>query len=295
MSGARLIDGKAIAADVIARVTIDAAALLESTGTIPGLAVIIVGMDPASQVYVASKARIAEACGFRSLQHTLPESTSQSALSRLVQALNADPTIHGILIQLPLPRHLNTLQIIGLMLPEKDVDGLNEINAGRVALGDVERAFVPCTPAGSMVLIRSVMSDLRGLKAVVMGRSNLVGKPISSLLLAADCTVTVAHSQTVDLAEVCRQADVLVAAVGRPEIVKGDWIKPGAIVIDVGISRIPAEGINTRLVGDVAYAEAAMRASAITPVPGGVGPMTIAMLMNNTLLSAQRASAVLNK
>ena len=293
MSQATIIDGKAAAAAVIDTVKAGAAALEARTGVRPGLAVVIVGEDPASQVYVASKGRMAEACGFKSVKHALPADTAQAELAALVASLNADPTIHGILLQLPLPKPLDPLPIIAAIAPEKDVDGLNEVNAGRVALGDFGRAFVPCTPAGSMVLIRSAMPDLRGRHAVVVGRSNLVGKPIAALLLAADCTVTIAHSRTRDLPALCRTADVLVAAVGRPEMVKADWVKPGAVVIDVGINRVPApekgEG-KTRLVGDVDLDGARASAAAVTPVPGGVGPMTIAMLMENTLVAATRAA-----
>ena len=253
----------------------------------------IVGEDPASQVYVASKGRMAESCGFKSVTHRLPADTAAADLLSLVAALNADATIHGILLQLPLPKPLDPLPAIRAIAPEKDVDGLNEANAGRVALGDFARGFVPCTPAGAMVLIRSVVPDLAGRQAVVLGRSNLVGKPVAALLLAADCTVTVAHSRSQDLPGLCRTADILVAAVGRPGIVTGDWIKPGAIVIDVGINRVPdpakGEG-GTRLVGDVDPDGALAVASALTPVPGGVGPMTIAMLMENTLVAARRTA-----
>ncbi len=293
MAQATIIDGKAAAAAVTETVTAGATALAARTGVKPGLAVVIVGEDPASQVYVASKGRMAESCGFKSVTHALPADTAQADLLALVASLNADPTIHGILLQLPLPKPLDPLPVIATIAPEKDVDGLNEVNAGRVALGDFGRAFVPCTPAGSMVLIRSALPDLRGRHAVVIGRSNLVGKPIAALLLAADCTVTIAHSRTADLPALCRTADVLVAAVGRPEMVKADWIKPGAVVIDVGINRVPApekgEG-KTRLVGDVDLAAARAVAAAVTPVPGGVGPMTIAMLMENTLVAATRAA-----
>ncbi len=293
MAQATIIDGKAAAAAVIETVKAGAAALAARTGVRPGLAVVIVGEDPASQVYVASKGRMAESCGFTSVTHALPADTAQADLLALVASLNADPTIHGILLQLPLPKPLDPLPIIATIAPEKDVDGLNEVNAGRVALGDIGRAFVPCTPAGAMVLIRSAVPDLRGRHAVVIGRSNLVGKPIAALLLAADCTVTMAHSRTRDLAALCRGADVLVAAVGRPEMVKAEWVKPGAVVIDVGINRVPApdKGENkTRLVGDVDLAGARGVAAAVTPVPGGVGPMTIAMLMENTLVAATRAA-----
>ena len=291
---ATVIDGRLAAAAVIEAVKAGAAALETRTGVKPGLAVVIVGEDPASQVYVASKGRMAESCGFKSVTHRLPADTAETDLIALVAALNADPTIHGILLQLPLPKPLDPLPVIRTIAPEKDVDGLNEANAGRVALGDFGRAFVPCTPAGAMLLIRSVVPDLAGKHAVVIGRSNLVGKPVAALLLAADCTVTMAHSRTGDLPGLCRSADVLVAAVGRPEMVKADWIKPGAVVIDVGINRVPApdkgEG-KTRLVGDVDGSGASAVASALTPVPGGVGPMTIAMLMENTLVAATRFAA----
>ncbi len=293
MTSSTIIDGKVAAETVIAGVKTRSAALQARSGVRPGLAVVIVGEDPASQVYVGSKGRMAENCGFHSIQHALPADTSEADLLALVADLNADPAIHGILLQLPLPAPLDPLPIIRTIAPEKDVDGLNEVNAGRVALGDFSRAFVPCTPAGAMVLLRSVMPVLRGKQAVVIGRSNLVGKPIAALLLAADCTVTMAHSRTLDLPALCRSADVLVAAVGRPEMVKADWIKPGAVVIDVGINRVPAPDKGdgkTRLVGDVDYAGAMEVAAAVTPVPGGVGPMTIAMLMENTLTAATRAA-----
>ena len=290
---ATVIDGKLAAAAVIEGVKAGAAALVARSGVRPGLAVVIVGEDAASQVYVASKGRMAESCGFKSVTHRLPADTAEADLLALVASLNADPTIHGILLQLPLPKPLDPLPVIRTIAPEKDVDGLNEVNAGRVALGDFGRAFVPCTPAGAMVLIRSAVPDLAGRHAVVIGRSNLVGKPVAALLLAADCTVTVAHSRTIDLAGLCRSADILVAAVGRPEMVKGDWVKPGAVVIDVGINRVVApdkgEG-KTRLVGDIDFAAVAGTAAAVTPVPGGVGPMTIAMLMENTLVAATRAA-----
>lgn len=293
MTTSTTIDGKAAAEAVIADVKRGAAALAGRSGVTPGLAVVIVGEDPASQVYVASKGRMAESCGFKSVKHALPADIGEADLLALIADLNADPTIHGILLQLPLPKPLDPLPVIRTIAPEKDVDGLNEVNAGRVALGDFGRAFVPCTPAGAMVLLRSALPDLAGRHAVVVGRSNLVGKPIAALLLAADCTVTMAHSRSVDLPALCRTADVLVAAVGRPAMVKADWIKPGAVVIDVGINRVPApergEG-KTRLVGDVDAAGASGVASAVTPVPGGVGPMTIAMLMQNTLTAATRAA-----
>jgi methylenetetrahydrofolate dehydrogenase (NADP+)/methenyltetrahydrofolate cyclohydrolase len=289
-----IIDGKAVGEEVVARVTALTADLVNSGARQPGLAVVIVGEDPASQVYVASKSRKAKECGFHSLQHTLPADTSEAALLGIIADLNADPAINGILVQLPLPAHVDSGRVIQAIAPEKDVDGFHFINVGKLGTGELETAFVPCTPAGSMLLIERVRGkDLSGLNAVVVGRSNIVGKPMANLLLAANCTVTIAHSRTKDLPALARTADILVAAVGRPEMVKGDWVKPGATVIDVGINRIAAldkgEG-KTRLVGDVAYAEAAGIAGAITPVPGGVGPMTIAMLMANTVTSAYLAA-----
>ncbi|MHA6641095.1 bifunctional methylenetetrahydrofolate dehydrogenase/methenyltetrahydrofolate cyclohydrolase [Mesorhizobium sp. A623] len=293
---AELIDGKSVAADVVSKVTAMTAELVGKHGTQPGLAVVIVGEDPASQVYVASKSRTAKACGFLSVQHTLPADTAEVELLSIIGDLNADAAIHGILVQLPLPAHIDAGKVIQAIAPEKDVDGFHFINVGKVGTGELETAFVPCTPAGSMLLIERVRGkDLSGLNAVVLGRSNIVGKPMASLLLAANCTVTIAHSRTRDLPALARTADILVAAVGRPEMVKGDWVKPGATVIDVGINRIAApqkgEG-KTRLVGDVAFAEADKVAGAITPVPGGVGPMTIAMLMANTLVSAYLATGL---
>ncbi|MCQ8784285.1 bifunctional methylenetetrahydrofolate dehydrogenase/methenyltetrahydrofolate cyclohydrolase FolD [Mangrovibrevibacter kandeliae] len=288
------IDGKAVSTAVLDEVTQAARALEAETGVRPGLAVVLVGEDPASQVYVGSKGRTAEACGFHSVTHRLPAETLEADLLALIGQLNADPAIHGILQQLPLPGHLDPQRVVAAIDPDKDVDGLTVVNAGRLASGALADAFVPCTPAGCMVLLRRVMGDdLSGRTAVVLGRSNLVGKPMAHLLLAANATVTMAHSRTADLPAVCRAADILVAAVGRPEMVQADWIKPGAVVIDVGINRVdaPERGNGkTRLVGDVAYAAAAEVASAITPVPGGVGPMTIAMLMANTVKAACRAT-----
>ncbi|WP_116002641.1 bifunctional methylenetetrahydrofolate dehydrogenase/methenyltetrahydrofolate cyclohydrolase FolD [Consotaella salsifontis] len=290
------IDGKAAAASVVERVKVEAARLSEASGVRPGLAVILVGEDAASQVYVANKGKMAESCGFRSLTHRLPAETSEADLIALIEKLNADPAIHGILQQLPLPGPLDARRVIAAITPEKDVDGLTVINAGRLASDVLDEVLLPCTPAGAMLLVRQTLGDdLSGKSAVVVGRSQLVGKPMARLLLAANATVTVAHSRTADLAAVCRSADILVAAVGRPQMIRGDWVKDGAVVIDVGINRVPApekgEG-KTRLVGDVAYEEALEHAGAITPVPGGVGPMTIAMLMANTVIAAYRAAGL---
>ncbi|MEI9405862.1 bifunctional methylenetetrahydrofolate dehydrogenase/methenyltetrahydrofolate cyclohydrolase FolD [Mesorhizobium argentiipisi] len=291
-----VIDGKRVAEDVVSKVKALTSELSAKGATKPGLAVVIVGEDPASQVYVASKSRTAKECGFHSLQHTLPADTTEEQLLKIIGDLNADSSIHGILVQLPLPGHIDAGKVIQTIAPEKDVDGFHFINVGKLGTGELDTAFVPCTPAGSMLLIERVRGkNLSGLSAVVVGRSNIVGKPMANLLLAANCTVTIAHSRTRDLPALARTADILVAAVGRPEMVKGDWVKPGATVIDVGINRIPApekgEG-KSRLVGDVAYAEAAKAAGAITPVPGGVGPMTIAMLMANTVASAYLAAGL---
>ena len=289
-----VIDGKEAAASVIAAVTEATASLERETGLKPGLAVVIVGNDPASHAYVSSKSKMAKQCGFNSIQHSLAEDTTQEELEELVAGLNADPAIHGILVQLPLPKHLKAEPVILSISPEKDVDGLHVVNAGKIATGDLETGLISCTPAGAMLLVNRIHGrDLSGLNAVVIGRSNLFGKPMGLLLLAANATVTMAHSKTRDLASVCRNADILVAAVGRPQMVKADWVKPGATVIDVGINRVPApdkgEG-KSRLVGDVSYVDAAEIAGAITPVPGGVGPMTIAMLMANTAIAAYRAA-----
>ncbi|TQO77704.1 bifunctional methylenetetrahydrofolate dehydrogenase/methenyltetrahydrofolate cyclohydrolase FolD [Rhizobium rhizogenes] len=289
-----VIDGKQVAASVIEAVKTATSALERDTGTKAGLAVVIVGDDPASHSYVSSKSRMAKECGFKSIQHTLPAETTQEELAKLVQSLNEDPSIHGILVQLPLPKHLNSEPIIQSIRPEKDVDGLHVVNAGKLATGDLATGLISCTPAGAMLLVRRIHGeDLSGLNAVVIGRSNLFGKPMAQLLLNANATVTTAHSRTKDLPTIARTADILVAAVGQPQMVKADWVKPGATVIDVGVNRIAApergEG-KTRLVGDVAFAEASDVAAVITPVPGGVGPMTIAMLMANTVIAAYRAA-----
>ena len=293
---ADIIDGKSIAAAVVQTVKARTAELLSSGHRAPGLAVVIVGEDPASQVYVASKSKKAKECGFHSVQHTLAADTSEAFLLKLIHDLNHDDAINGVLVQLPLPAHLDAGKVIQAIAPEKDVDGFNFINVGKLVAGETETAFVPCTPAGAMLLIERVRGkDLSGLSAVVVGRSNIVGKPMASLLLAANCTVTMAHSRTKDLPTVCRGADILVAAVGRPEMIKGDWVKPGATLIDVGINRVPGlPGAErpTRLVGDIDFSGASEHAGAITPVPGGVGPMTIAMLMANTLASAALAAGL---
>lgn len=290
-----MIDGKRASERVLARVT-EKTRALAAQGLKPGLAVVLVGEDPASQVYVKSKGNAAQACGFHSVQHDLVATTSEAELLALVEKLNSDPAIHGILLQLPLPNRLDPSRVIETISPGKDVDGLHPFNAGLLASGDMKRALVPCTPAGGMVLLEMAAAalgvNLSGAEAVVVGRSNLVGKPIAQLLLGRNATVTIAHSRTRDLAATVARADLLVAAVGRPEMIRGTWIKPGAIVIDVGINRVAGEGLNaagkpkTKLVGDVAFAEAIEHAGAITPVPGGVGPMTIAMLMENTLRAA---------
>ena len=287
-----ILDGKAVAEEVIAQVKRLTPQLIAQTGVRPGIAVVIVGEDPASQVYVGSKERTAQDCGFHSVKHELPADAAQADLLTLIDRLNADPAIHGILIQLPLPKQIDALAVIQAISPAKDVDGFSYVNVGKVAAGDLATAFVPCTPAGCMILIeRARGRDLSGLNAVVVGRSNIVGKPMANLLLAANCTVTVAHSRTIDLPAVCRQADILVAAVGRPRMIEGGWIKPGATVIDVGINRVGAhQNGKAKLTGDVDFATASQVAGAITPVPGGVGPMTIAMLMANTLSAACLAS-----
>jgi methylenetetrahydrofolate dehydrogenase (NADP+)/methenyltetrahydrofolate cyclohydrolase len=282
------IDGKAYAAGLRARIG-DAVAGLTERDVTPGLAVVLVGEDPASQIYVRSKMRLTVEAGMRSFDHMLPATTSEADLLALVDRLNRDPAVDGILVQLPLPKQIDAQKVIEAIDPAKDVDGFHPINAGRLMTG--VPGFVPCTPLGCLLLVRSVRPDLAGLDAVVLGRSNIVGNPMAQLLLAESCTVTTAHSKTRALPEVCRRADILVAAVGRPEMVRGDWIKPGAIVIDVGINRVPdpqAGTGKTRIVGDVAFAEAAAVAAAITPVPGGVGPMTIACLLRNTLEAACR-------
>jgi len=285
MARARIIDGKAIAAELRKAVAAEVEALKREKGVTPGLAVVLVGDDPASQVYVRNKARQTVEARMKSFEHKLPATTSEAQLLKLIDELNRSRDVHGILVQLPLPPQIDTRKVIEAIDPAKDVDGFHPINVGHLSAG--EPALVPCTPAGCIILAKSVQPDLKGLEAVVIGRSNIVGKPVAQLLLREDCTVTIAHSRTRDLPSVVRRADLLIAAVGRPEMVRGDWIKPGAIVIDVGINRIEGSEGQPRLVGDVAFNEAVEVAGAITPVPGGVGPMTIACLLKNTVGAAQ--------
>ncbi|NKB15881.1 MAG: bifunctional methylenetetrahydrofolate dehydrogenase/methenyltetrahydrofolate cyclohydrolase FolD [Sphingomonadales bacterium] len=285
MAAATVIDGKAVASRVRAHVRTAVERLQREHGFVPGLAVVLIGEDPASKVYVRNKAQQTAESGMKSVEHKLPVETSEADLLALVAALNRDPTIHGILVQMPLPPHIDALKVIEAIDPMKDVDGFHAVNVGRLSIG--ERALVPCTPSGSLILAKTVMPDLRGATAVVIGRSNIVGKPMAQLLVREDCTVTIAHSKTRDLPAVCRTADLLIAAVGRPEMVKAAWVKPGAVVIDVGINRVVGADGKGRLVGDVAYDEVAAVAGAITPVPGGVGPMTIACLLKNTVEAAE--------
>ena len=298
MASAIRIDGKAKAAELTEKIKEETAAFARDLGVKPGLAVVIIGEDPASQVYVRNKKRTAEACGFHSLQHSLPADVSQQDVLDLVASLNEDPAIHGILVQLPLPDHLDEQRITQSISPSKDVDGFHYINIGKLTAGQTADAFVPCTPAGCMLMIEDHLgADLSGLGAIVIGRSNIVGKPMASLLLARNATVTIAHSRTRDLPAVVRAADIVVAAVGRPKMVGGDWIKPGAVVIDVGINRVEVEvdgETRAKLVGDVDYDAACEKARAVTPVPGGVGPMTITMLMANTLRSAKLAAGLID-
>lgn len=284
------IDGKAFAAGLRSRIAGEVAELGRTHGLKPGLAVVLVGEDPASQVYVRNKAAQTIEVGMASFEHRLPAETSEGDVLALVQKLNADPTVHGVLVQLPLPPQIDLSHVLSAIDPAKDVDGFHVVNAGRLAVG--LEALVPCTPLGCMMLLKHHLGDLSGLDAVVLGRSNIVGKPIAQLLLQANCTVTIAHSRTRNLPDVCRRADILIAAVGRPEMVRGDWIKPGATVIDVGINRVPKGDGKTRLVGDVAFDEAQGVAALITPVPGGVGPMTIACLLQNTLTAARRQAGI---
>lgn len=282
--GTRIIDGKTIAADLRGKVTDAVHRLRRDRGVVPGIAVVLVGADPASEVYVRNKSEAVAESGMRAFDCKLAASTSEAELLALIARLNADEEVSGILVQLPLPKQIDAQKIIAAIDPAKDVDGFHPVNAGRLASG--LPALVPCTPMGCVILAKSIHETLAGLEAVVVGRSNIVGKPVAQLLLAENATVTITHSRTNDLPSVCRRADVLVAAIGRPEMIRGDWIKPGATVIDVGINRVPADGGKTRIVGDVDYTEAMQVAGAITPVPGGVGPMTIACLLLNTLRAA---------
>ena len=285
-----IIDGKAYAAELRKRVATAVSHLESSHGLIPGLAVVLVGEDPASEVYVRNKGKQTVEVGMASFEHRLSDQTTEVELLALIDQLNSDSAVHGILVQLPLPAQINTHAVINAIDPDKDVDGFHLINVGRLTTG--ESGLVPCTPLGCMMLLRAYAGDLSGQNAVIVGRSNIVGKPMAALLLAAHCTVTVAHSRTKDLTDVCRQADILIAAVGRAEMIQEDWIKPGATVIDVGINRIDGENGKKRLVGDVEFGSASAVAGAITPVPGGVGPMTIACLLRNTVQAACAANGV---
>ena len=289
---ASVIDGKAFAANVRGQIAEHVARLKTENGITPGLAVILVGEDPASEVYVAAKHKQTVEVGMASFEHKLPADTSEEDLFALIDQLNADPTVHGILCQFPVPDHLDERRVVARIDPAKDVDGLSVVNAGLLASG--EKGLVSCTPLGCLMLLRDQVGNMSGKEAAVIGRSNLFGKPMGQLLLQENCTVTIAHSRTKDLAEVCRRADILVAAVGRAEMVKGDWVKPGAVVIDVGITRIPHPDKpgKTKLLGDVDFAEASEVAAAVTPVPGGVGPMTIACLLANTLTACCRANGL---
>lgn len=289
MTDAAIIDGKAHADRLREKVTAAVGRLKDGPGITPALAVVLVGDDPASQVYVGAKGKQTVAAGMESIEHRLPATTPEADLLALIASLNADPAVHGILVQLPLPGHIDEGAVIAAIDPAKDVDGFHPVNVGRLWSGD-PRALVPCTPYGCLLMLRETLGDLSGKRALVLGRSNIVGKPMAALLLGDSCTVTIAHSRTQDLAQRCREADILVAAVGRPRMVPGDWVKPGATVIDVGINRIdaPEKGPGkTRLVGDVDFDTAAKVAGAITPVPGGVGPMTIAYLMQNTVTATK--------
>jgi len=283
---ATVIDGKAFAARLRDRIADYAHSFEARAGRKAGLAVILVGVDPASEVYVRSKAKATIEAGMASFEFKLPAETREGDLLARVRELNADPAVDGILVQLPLPSHMDERKVIATIDPDKDVDGFHVVNAGRLCIG--LHGFVPCTPLGCLMLLKDQLGDLSGLEAVVLGRSNIVGRPMAQLLVDADCTVTIAHSRTRNLPDVVRRGDIVVAAVGKPEMVRGSWIKPGATVLDVGINRVEGEGGKTRLVGDVAYDEAKEVAGAITPVPGGVGPMTIAVLLRNTIVSAYR-------
>jgi len=285
-----IIDGKAFAEKLRAEITRKVAAIKEQHGVTPGLAVVLVGENPASQIYVRNKGKQTVECGMNSYEHKLPVETPQDELLDLISQLNNDPDVHGILVQLPLPDQIDSEAVLNAIDPDKDVDGFHLTNVGRLSIG--ADGIVPCTPLGAIMLLKDRLGDLKGKNAVVVGRSNIVGKPMAALLLQEHCTVTIAHSRTVDLPAVCRHADILVAAVGRPEMIKGDWIKPGATVIDVGINRIDGEAGKTKLVGDVEFSSASEVAGAITPVPGGVGPMTIAVLLHNAMQQACRINGI---
>ncbi|MGV6802461.1 MAG: bifunctional methylenetetrahydrofolate dehydrogenase/methenyltetrahydrofolate cyclohydrolase FolD [bacterium] len=292
MTDAKLIDGKHIAAQLVDQIAAATKTLQQQQQVTPGLAVILVGENPASQVYVRNKGRMAEKCGFHSVQYNLPETSRMDELVTLIKNLNEDKDVHGILVQLPLPSHMDESEILKLISPAKDVDGFHPLNIGLLYAGQTDEALIPCTPAGSVLLAKSTLPQgLSGLNAVIIGRSNIVGKPVAQLLLQENCTITIAHSRTRNLPELVKMADIVIAAVGRPEMIQGEWIKKGAVIIDVGINRVPApekgEG-KTKLVGDVDFNTAKKVAAAITPVPGGVGPMTIAMLMANTYTAATR-------
>ena len=287
---ATIIDGKAFSANLRGEIARKVDILKQNYSLTPGLAVVLVGEDPASQVYVRSKGKQTQEAGMNSYEHNLDASTSEADLLALIDQLNQDADVHGILVQLPLPGHINEEAVINSVAADKDVDGFHLSNVGRLSIGAA--GIVPCTPLGSLMMLKDHLGDLSGKKAIIVGRSNIVGKPMAALLLKESCTVTIAHSRTQDLPGECRQADILVAAVGRPEMVKGDWIKPGATVIDVGINRIENEDGSTRLVGDVEFASASEVAGAITPVPGGVGPMTIACLLHNTMQQACRLNGI---
>jgi methylenetetrahydrofolate dehydrogenase (NADP+) / methenyltetrahydrofolate cyclohydrolase len=293
---AEIIDGKVLAEGLRAKVTVEVAGLIRHHGLKPGLAVVLVGEDPASQIYVRSKGEQSQAAGMHSVTHRLAAETSEAALIALVETLNADPAIHGILVQLPLPKHINEARVLAALDPDKDVDGLTVASAGRLASG--LPALIPCTPQGCMVMLRETLGSLAGKRALVVGRSILVGRPLAQLLLAADCTVTIAHSKTVDLPGRCREAEILCAAIGRPQMIQGDWVRPGAAVIDVGVNRVPfrdpvaAAAGKTKVVGDVDFKSASKVAGWITPVPGGVGLMTVACLLQNTVTAAKRIAGV---
>ncbi len=287
---ARIIDGKAFAGSLVETIKNEVALLKLSHALTPGLAVVLVGEDAASQVYVRNKAKQTTLAGMQSFEYRLPATTAEDELIELVEKLNADPAVHGILVQLPLPNHIDSAKVLDTIHPDKDVDGFHVVNAGRLAIG--LPGLVPCTPLGCVMLLNDALGDLSGLDVVIIGRSNIVGKPIAQLLLQQNCTVTISHSRSRNLPALCRRADILIAAVGRPEMVRGDWIKPGAAVIDVGINRVPAAMGKTKLVGDVAYDEAFAVAGYITPVPGGVGPMTIACLLRNTLTAAKHIANI---